>query len=372
MIKIAHIITGLGAGGAENMLYKLVKYSDKNTYYHEVISLMDEGEIGEYIKAEEIKVHSLNINKKNIIKILLDAKNICKNFDIVNTWLYHADTFGFIVAKILLNKKLIWNIRHSNLDKKANKSRTLRLVKLNSLLSKKIDCITFNSYRALEAHKEIGYYNNNSIVIPNGFELDKFKFSYENRRRIRKELLIKNEERVLVTVGRWDIQKDYFTLLKALNELKKNDIRFRIMMVGTNLDQYNPELNELINNYNLRENILLLGRRVDIPDLLSAADIYISSSLGESFSNAIGEAMACELPCIVTDVGDSRMIVGETGVVVEPKDYLGMAHQIINYMKSPNDGRNANARIRIIDSYEIQAVVKKVENNIFKIHNHRL
>ncbi|PHO07908.1 hypothetical protein BFT35_04010 [Thermoanaerobacterium thermosaccharolyticum] len=367
MKRILHIITGLGSGGAENMLYKLLKYSDKNKFYHEVLSLMDESIYGEKILELGIKVHCLRISKKNLIKSLMEARNICKEFDIIDTWLYHADIFGFIVAKILLNKKLIWNIRHSNLDKEVNKPSTLKIVKINSYLSKYVDSIVYNSNKALENHIKFGYTDKNSVVIPNGFDLDKFKFNLENRIRVRKELGLDEEQKVIITVGRWDIQKDYYTLLKALNELKKQNIKFKMMMVGADLDSSNKELEELAIGYNLKDNLILLGRRRDIPDLLSAADVYVSSSLGESFSNAIGEAMACELPCVVTDVGDSKIIVGKTGYVVAPRDYLSMANQLKKLLMTSEISRSKDARIRIFENYEIHEIVKKVEENIKKI-----
>jgi len=366
MIRIVHIITGLGSGGAENMLYKLLKYSDKSKYYHEVISLMDEGVIGKRIRDEGVKIHSLNVSKANIFKSILYARRICKDFDIINTWLYHADLFGFVIAKLLLKKKLIWNIRHSNLDKNANKSRTLMIVKINSLLSKFVDYITYNSNKAYETHKMNGYINNKYNIIPNGFELDKFKFISSNRKETRAKLNISNEEKVLITVGRWDIQKDYYTLFKAVNELAMKITDFKLLMVGTNLDYSNKELLELVSKYNLMDNILLLGKRDDIPELLSAADIYLSSSLGESFSNAIGEAMACALPCIVTDVGDSRIMVDRFGAVVPPRNYLLMAEKIINYINDDNLGRSFESRNRIINNYEIKKIVIEFEDKVYK------
>lgn len=237
--KIVHIITGLGSGGAENMLYKLLKYSDKERFHHEVISLMDEGVYGEKIEKLGIKVHCLNLNSKNIVPSLIKSRKIAKDADIINTWLYHADIFGFIVAKILLRKKLIWNIRHSNLDKDANKARTLKIVKINSVLSKHVDLITYNSNKALETHTEFGYKKSDSVVIPNGFELEKFKFNINDRNRIRNDLNLRDIEKVIITVGRWDIQKDYYTLLKALKNLKNKNNNFKMLMVGTNLDDEN-------------------------------------------------------------------------------------------------------------------------------------
>lgn len=363
MKKIIHIITGLGSGGAEHMLYKLLKYSDREEFYHEVISLLDDGIYGKKIEDLDIKVYCLNLNKKNVLSSILKARKISKKFDIVDTWLYHADIFGFLISKVLLRKKLIWNIRHSNLDKDANKSMTLKIVKINSISSKYVDLITYNSNKALENHIKFGYVDENSIVIPNGFELDRFRFSLDDRLRVREELGLIKEDKVIITVGRWDIQKDYYTLLKALNELKKHSTKFKMIMVGTNLDYTNNELVELIDTYNLKDNMILLGRQNDIPALLSAADIYVSSSLGESFSNAIGEAMACELPCVVTDVGDSKLMVGDTGKVVQAQDYVNMSKALFDYLECHNQNRNIKARDRVIKNYDIRTIVRIFEDN---------
>lgn len=370
MIKILHIITGLGSGGAENMLHKFVKYSDKDRYYHEVISLTDEGVMGKKIEAEGVKVHVLNLNYNNLLPSLFKAKKICESFDIINTWLYHADIFGFIVGKILSKKKIIWNVRHSNLDRDANKLSTLKVVKLNSMLSKYINCITYNSHQAYENHLKFGYYDKNSRIIPNGFELDRFKFNKTARIDLRNELSIKENEIVLITIGRWNIQKDYYTLLKALNELKDKNINFKMIMVGTNLDSLNKELNEIINDYELEEHIILLGRRSDIPQLLSASDLYVSSSLGESFSNAIGEAMACELYCVVTDVGDSKKIIGQTGTVVQPRNHIALSQALYDNFEVINknkNSRNIRARKRIIENYEVNSIIKLIESGFDRV-----
>lgn len=362
MINIVHVITGLGRGGAEGMLYKLLKYSDRDRFNHEVILLTNEGSYGKEIQRMGYEVHCLEISIKNMFSSLVKARNICKKADLINTWLYHADLIGFIVAKLLLRKKLIWNIRHSNLDKNVIKPTTLKIVKLNAFLSKYVDCITFNSYDALDNHLQMGYSNKNTKIFPNGFEVDIFKFNINAREKIRQEYGL-GENKVLITVGRWNIFKDYYTLLRALSELKKHNDKFKMLMVGADLTNSNSELTALIDRLDLKDNIILLGRRIDIPELLSAADIYISSSLGESFSNAIGEAMACELPCVVTDVGDSKLIVGDTGKVVPAKDFISLSKVLIGYLENSDFSRNIAARNRIIDKYEIKKVTRMFEDN---------
>lgn len=355
MKKIIHIITGLGSGGAENMLYKILKNFDKQNTYHEVISLTGKGVFGYKIEDLGIKIHYLNLNKNNLIKSTIKMKNICKDFDIIDSWLYHADFFSFIVGKILLKKKLIWNIRHSNLDKDANKSRTLKIVRLNSVLSKFVDLITYNSNKAYSEHIKFGYSDKHSKIIPNGFELNDFKFSKEERVKIRKELNI-NNEKVLITIGRWNIQKDYYTLLKALHDVSKTNISYKMIFIGTNLDYKNKELVNLIKKYDLCNNVILLGRQSNIPGYLSSADIYISSSLGESFSNSIGEAMACELFCIVTDVGDSALIVGNTGIVIQPRNYKELSTEIVRLLEQKEISRSKESRERILKEYDIKDI----------------
>jgi glycosyltransferase involved in cell wall biosynthesis len=362
MKKIVHIIAGLGSGGAENMLYKLIKYSNNQEYEHEVVSLIDEGTIGHKIIAEGIKLHCININKNNFLASIIRLKKICRDCDLISTWLYHADLIGFIVSKLLLRKKLIWNIRHSNLNSNANKSSTLWVVKFNSLVSKFVDLITYNSTEAYNNHLNYGFSKKRNKLIPNGFELDNFVYDHNKRNALRKYFGFDINQKVLITIGRWNIQKDYYTLLEAIDTVKKNGHQFKLIMVGNGLDTDNTELNSIIRKYSIEEYVILLGKRSDIPDLLSMADVYVSSSLGESFSNAIGEAMACELTCIVTDVGESKILVGDTGEVVSPGCPSELAESIIKLLKFQNIGRNVNARKRILENYEISSIVEKFDS----------
>lgn len=362
MKKIVHIITDLNSGGAEHMLFKVLKSVNRTKYKHIVISLMDKGVYGEQLEELGIEVICINMTLKNIFPSIKGIKDICKDASIIDTWLYHADLVGFIISKILLKKKLIWNVRQSNLSKEANKWSTLFIIKLNAYLSKKVDIITYNSKKALENHELFGFCDKKSCIIPNGFELDIFKFYPESRDKIRKKLRIE-KNKTIITVGRWDIQKDYYTLFKALNIVQSKYIDFRIIMVGTNLDESNGELIKLINMYNLTQQVILLGRRSDIPQLLSAADIYVSSSLGESFSNSIAEAMACEVPCVVTDVGDSKAIVDDTGVVVPSKNHKSLSEAILSLLnRSEMQELKKSARKRIKKHYPMQIVVKIFED----------
>lgn len=371
MKKIVHIITGLGNGGAEMMLYKLLKYSDRDKCDFQIISMTDEGIMGERIKKLGIPVHILNMKKGfSFFKSILKTLRICKNTDIIQTWMYHADLFGFIVAKIL-NKRIIWGIRRSNLEKDKNKKSILFIAKINAFLSRWVDIVISCSINAKESHIKYGYNPKNIEVIPNGFELEKFFYIENAKYKLAEEFPIIKNKFIFSLVARYEILKDHKTCLEAMKIVKEKFTQnFILLLCGTNINKKNKELMDLIKKNKLENNILLLDRRNDIPIIMSATDIYISSSSGEGFSNVIGEAMACETPCVVTNVGDSAYIVGETGKVVERQEPQKLANEIITFIKSGEYIKNRKkCRKRIINKFKIEKIIEEYVFFYFNFFN---
>ena len=361
--KIIHIIVGLQNGGAEMMLYKLLKYIDRKKYEVEVVSMLDEGIMGAKIESLGIPVYTLKI-RDNIysLKAFFETIKICKNADIIQTWMYHADLFGFIIAKIL-RKKIIWGIHHSNLEKNKNKKSTLHIAKINSFLSKWVNTVVSCSIVAKKEHIKYDYYSSNIKVIPNGFELDKFYHIESAKYKLAKEFPQLNNKIIFSLVARYEILKDHKTCLEAMKIIKNLFTEnFILLLCGTGINEDNKELMNLIIKNQLEKQVLLLNRREDIPIIMSATDIYISSSSGEGFPNVIGEAMACETPCIVTDVGDSAYIIGDYGRVVERQCPEKLANEIIDFIKSEEYLKNKkDCRKRILNNFEIHKIVSEYE-----------
>ncbi len=353
-VKITHIITGLNMGGAEHMLYKLLKHSSDH-FEHSVISLSGIGYYTSKIEDLGIKVYSLNIKKKNPLTWVFQIKSLCTDADIIDSWMYHSNLFSYIVGKKMLNKKVIWNIRHSNLRPEANKRMTLCIIHLCAKFSNNIDVITYDSQKSMGVHDSTGYDNNHGVVIPGGFEIDKYLYSEKKRDNIRHELGISKDKKVMLTVGRWDVQKGYYFLIIALSILKKTTDDFLMLMVGTGLSNDNNSLVSIVEDNKLSEKIMLLGPRDDIPAILSSADIYICSSIGESFSNSIAEAMISGMTCIVTDVGDSAKIIGEFGILIPKENSEKMADAILISLNK-NAPRSKNAMKYIEDNYSIKKI----------------
>src|SRR5699024_6388325 len=208
-IKITHIITGLNMGGAETMLYKLLKHMNKEKYDVNVISMMDEGVYGKKIHDLGFEVICLNM-KQGVpnIKSFIKAKKSIEKTNIIQTWMYHADLLGYVLFKLSRAEKLIWGIRRSNLDSKVNKKSTMIIAKINSRLSKKVDKVVSCSLKAKGVHEEFGYFDENLLVIPNGFELGQFSRDKNAKIKLSKIIGVRNDIPYIAHVGRWNILKD--------------------------------------------------------------------------------------------------------------------------------------------------------------------
>ncbi len=357
------------------MLLKLLQHIDRERFLPIVISLMDKGTIGPKIEELGILVSMLGMRRSAPNPfLLLKLSRLLHNFspDIVHTWMYHADFFGGLAARLAGCKNVIWCIRHSNLSRNQNKYTTLILAKICAWLSGQIPVkILSCSHKALTVHSDLGYQLAKMAVIPNGFELSKFWPNPEARERIRAELFIPADNLVVGLVARLDPLKNHIGFLECAALVNQKLPYVIFVLVGLGVDGQNYELLSRIEKYGLRNNFRLLGRREDIPDLMNAFDVLASSSHGEAFPNVLGEAMACQVPCVVTDVGDSAEIVGESGKVSAGGDMVGLADGLIAMLKMSSQSRKdlgLVARRRVEERYEITHVIKLYQDLYLSIH----
>lgn len=366
MKKIIHVIAGLENGGAEMMLYKLIKYRSKNKYDVEIVSMTDRGVFGSKIESEGIKVHTLNMrNGQPTLKSIIKLRNICKDADIIQSWMYHADLISLIVGKTMKNKKVVWGIHHSNLDKDKNKKLVLIVARINRYLSKFTYKIVCCSNFAKEVHIKFGFDKSKFEIIPNGFEVDKFYKVKGARCKLKEELTqIANTKNIVCHVARWDPLKDYNNLIRSIKIVSEKVDSVKYLLCGRYINDDNKELKDLIIKEGVEDMVILLGTRDDIPDIMSASDILILSSSGEAFPNVIGEAMACETPCISTDVGDCKYIIDRYGKVVKKQDSHELAIATITMLdkeESELKQIGKEARERIINMFSINKVVEQYE-----------
>lgn len=343
------------------MLLKLLQQLDRGRFAPTVISLVGLGVIGPRIQALGIPVHALGMARggvPNPMTVLRLARLLRQlQPDVVHTWMYHADLLGGLAARLTGCKRVIWCIRHSNLSKDVNKRSTLWVVKACALLSRQVPAqIISCSQRAKEVHAEAGYAADKLHVIPNGFDLGRFVPDAVARASVRAELGLALDTPLVGLIARFDSQKNHFGFIEAAAQVHAQLPDVHFVLAGTDVDGGNAALNAAIAAQGLQARMHLLGRRDDVPRLMAALDVLASSSHGEAFPNVLGEAMACGVPCVVTDAGDSAEIVGSTGRVVAVADMAALAQQLLEVLRLPATQRAAlgkQARARVQAQYEI-------------------
>lgn len=369
MIRLAFIITGLSTGGAEMMLLKLLQNIDRERFFPVVISLTDKGSIGGKIQELGISVHALEMSRSAPNPfIIIELSKLLKSYspDIVHTWMYHADLIGGLSARLAGFKNVIWCIRHSNLSKEENKFTTRLVAKTCAKLSSFIPArIVSCSHKAVDVHSRLGYRSSIMTVIPNGFELERFNASKVCRERVRSQLNIASFSQVVGFVARFDPQKNHFGFIECAAKVIAELPNVVFVLVGMGVDHENGLLVSKLKEHGLCESFRLLGHQDDIPSLMTAFDVLASPSNGEGFPNVLGEAMASQVPCVVTDVGDSSEIVGRTGKVVAVGDMEALSRGVISILSMPLEGRTTlaiQARQRVSENYEIKHVTSLYES----------
>lgn len=361
-MKIAFIITGLSTGGAEMMLHKLLQSIDRSEFEPTVISLIDKGEIGPRIEELGIPVYALGMRRglPNPLIVLYLARLLRRlKPDVVHTWMYHADLLGGLAARLAGCSRVIWCLRNSNLSKEQSTSSTLKVVSLCARLSRWLPVqIVSCSQRAKNVHAAVGYADEKIHVIPNGFDLGHFAPDATARASLCAELSLPPDAPLVGVVARFDAQKNHLGFVRAAAQLLQQSPQVHFVLAGTGVDSGNAALRAAISAHpGLQTRMHLLGRRDDVPRLMAALDVLaLSSSHGEAFPNVLGEAMACGVPCVVTDVGDSAEIVGNTGRVVAVGDMAALAQQLLAVLHLPAADRatlGRQARARVQAEYEI-------------------
>jgi glycosyltransferase involved in cell wall biosynthesis len=367
MLRVSHVITGLGVGGAEMMLVKLLSAIDRDRFQSHVISLSSDLALSASVRDMRIPVDVLDVapSVRSVLPAVLRTRRLLRNAapDIVQTWLYHADLVGGLAAK-WLDVPVIWNVQTSTIDPAAISRRTVRVVKLCAMTSNLPRSIVSCSRAAVGIHKALGYHDK-FRVIPNGTDLDVFKPDDDARNAVRTELNVSDDVPVIGMAARYHAQKDHPNFLAAAADLVNTHPNVRFALCGLGLDAANHELTTLIHSRGLDRHVLLMGLRRDVSRVLNAFDIHtLSSAFGEGFPNVLGEAMAAGVPCVVTDVGDSAMIVGDTGVAVPPRDPAALANGWRTLLDLPPETfarRRADARQRAATHFSLAASVAQYE-----------
>ena len=365
MIRIVHIISNLDIGGAEVTLTQLVSGMDTTRFHNTVISLTDRGQLGDRIESSGIPVHCLGMKRgrpdmsslPKLVRSLRETKPT-----IVQSWLYHADLIGLLAVRFMRSTRLIWNVRCSDMQLKYYPFQTRCVRRMLSWCSRIPVAVVTNSEAGKRVHERFGYRPRRWAYIPNGFDTNRFRPDPVAARKLREALDLPHEARLVALIARCDPMKDHGTFLSAAKKVvsARPDVHF--LLAG----KYTQLLTPRVAETGLQGHVHLLGLRHDVDYLFAGVDVAcLSSAFGEGFSNVLGEAMSCGVPCVTTDVGDSRAIVDNTGLIVPPQDADALARAVLNLLDRDADARVAlgtAARARIQARYSLSGLISKYES----------
>lgn len=358
-VTVLHLITGLERGGAETMLAKLVEGLDPARCRSIVVSMTDEGVLGARLRAAGVPLVTLGLRRGRPTPAALARllAIMCRERpSVLQSWLYHADLLALVASWMAPGTALAWNLRCSDMEL-GQYSRQIRLVRrLLAWASGRPAAIIVNSEAGRRFHASLGYHPRAWSIIPNGFDTERFRPDPAARQAWRQRLGLGEGEILVGMVARVDAMKDHATFLAAaaLVAAHRPDVAFVLAGRGTE---------SLALPAGLVGRLHALGERDDVAAILAALDLAIlSSAFGEGFPNVLGEAMACGVPCIATDVGDSAAIIGDTGLIVPARDPQALAAAILSWLdRDPAARREAGAaaRRRIIEHFALPAIVER-------------
>ena len=370
-MHVCHIINNLEVGGAETMLLKLLGRIRDPSVESSVIALIGKGVVGPQIEQLGTPVDCLgmvrgyaNVVAASRLAFLLRRRQP----DIVCTWMYQADLVGGLASKLVRPRTpVIWNLRTS-LQGGAMVGRTTRFTRRTCAnVSRHVPSVILcNSQAVQAAHQQLGYAANKLRVIPNGFDLEVFQPSVEHRDDVRRELGLPPQTRLIGMMARFNPAKDHAMFLRAASLIASRWPDVHFVLCGTDVTPDNPVFSTALHDSPHRHRFHLLGCRSDMPRLQASLDLGVLTSVTwEGFPNAVGEAMACGVPCLVTDTGGSPEVVGNCGRVVPAGDAVGLAEECSALLSLPPHQLaelGARSRQRIQQEFSLDAVTAQYLN----------
>ncbi|MFD2609115.1 glycosyltransferase [Deinococcus taklimakanensis] len=359
-MRISLVSVQLGMGGAENLVCNLADRFVARGHEVQLISLLGEPVV--VPKSSHVTIHNLRIMKRNPASWLSGIYYFCraiKKFkpDVVHAHSFHSIILARLMRPILNYPKLI-STGHNQREGEGIQGK---IYKLTDRLSDVMTNISLESTDALNTRLNI---RKKAITVYNGINSDVFRFSFNRRSSLRKELDIDDGEKLLVAIGRLNPQKDYPNLIEALKiiEQKNPTSNIKVAIIGDGDISYKRELRQMVGDKLSRTQVNFLGIRRDIPDCLSAADIFVLSSAWEGFGLVVAEAMSCERVVVATDAGGVREVVGDAGFICPPQNAEALATALTQAMSlsAPEaEALGKKARDRVVQNFSLDAAVDR-------------
>lgn len=352
--SILHIINSLDQGGAQNILLNLCKYNSHQK--HHIVYLTKSSFYVSSFQSIGIDPVLIEVKPRNFIAASLFLFRYIKKLKpfAVQTWLYHSDLIGGIVSRLAGIKNISWGVHHSDHTFSTSKISTLLTVCLAACLSHFIPKnIIYCALTAKLFHERIFFSKHKSRVIFNGYDADEFRISHAQRELFRSKFCIPSDALVFGVAARFHPVKDHKTVFHALSILKSYGLNFTLVLAGEKITQDNSALLELIDNFDLRQDTILLGSYDSMNTFYNSIDILLLSSVSEAFPNVVFESLLAGTVCVCTNVGDLYQVLPLKPYLTSISQPFRFADKISNLL-SDMANQVSNISPKIVRNYALQ------------------
>ena len=365
-MKILFLTRSLNVGGAERQLVLLARGLHQRGHDVAVALFYSGGPLEADLREASVRILPLNKRGRwDVVGFLtrLVRTVLHERPDLLHP--YIGNLMTIFVKPFIPSMRIVWSIRSSYMDFSRYDWLFRTSYTVTCWFSKSADLIISNSYAGRQVHVADGYPADRTVVIPNGIDTVRFFPNSEAREQTRAQWGVREDEPLIGLVGRLDPMKDHETFLQAAVLLLQELEQARFVCVGDGLPEYRTALQDRAHALGLSDRILWVGMQSQVADVYNALDLLVNSSYGEGFANVIGEAMACGVPCVATDVGDSGLVIGDVGELVPPKDPIALKtamRLVLN--RRP---RATEIRRRIVEHFSLENLVLTTEQALLAL-----
>ncbi|ESY74519.1 hypothetical protein X740_31615 [Mesorhizobium sp. LNHC221B00] len=362
--SVLHTITSLDVGGAQVMLARFLGRIDQNRFSSSVLSLLSPGPLAAQVKHANSGLVSISMTERprprDVFRLTRSISRAAP--DLLHGWMYHGNVAATLGSVLGFNfSPVIWSIHHTVRDLADEKPLTRQLIRLSARLSSRASAISYCSRVAADDHERLGFDPRRRVVIPNGTDCDQFSPAADAGAKLRHLFGLPPERLIIGHVARFHPMKDQISLVRAISRVLAQGYDVQGVFIGEG--HADGPVRRAARDLGIDDRITTPGIRGDVADLMPGFDVYaLCSAWGEAFSLAAGEAMASGVPAVVTAVGDSGWLVGDSGVVVPPRDSEALAAGLVRLVGLEPAQRRAlgqQARRRVMENFSLSLYVDR-------------
>jgi glycosyltransferase involved in cell wall biosynthesis len=367
-IRLVFLVRSLDLGGAQRQLVTLAKAIDKTRFDVSIVTFYSG--FHEERELENVDIKIVCLKKRGRWDLLSFARRLIKTSKELQPHILHGyldiPNVLALAMKRFVKTRVVWGVRASALELKQYDWLFRVAARVERSLSNYPDLVIANSNAAVQHYLGNSFPENKLKLIPNGIDTAIFKPDPEARATIRMEWDIADSTKLVGVVGRFDPVKNLPLFFEAAVLVSRELPDAQFVCVGEGPADYVNELKKKAAAVGISEKLIWSKPRADVTSVYNGLDVLVSPSLAESFPNVLAEAMACGVPCVASDVGDSRQILGQCGAIVPAAEPEILARAIITALR---EGRrhSAAARVRIIENFSIDQLARRTEAALLEL-----